>query len=602
MSVVSHTAIFVASSFGLWNRGLVVGANVEAETASPRFLGRLPRLPSELSHRPRSTMAKTAPFAAALADSEIVSLNETLMEIQSVYGAEFVAGIQQTLTEIKHELLPVFAASPKNEHGRLDDEPARYAVRRIVMERHGWDMPSLGEDEIGEDTVDIPNRTQALGHSLPRPVREVFQRRLAGTGVSLLDLSLLVASLEQAALQETPQRLEIAYQATHNEKATMVDVSRADDIIDLYMGAYIMSEDLSRKTQEERLQFKMDLPEMYDQWAAARRLFRDIRVSVAPTLTSFSFEDVSNILRRIEKEFPFWNNKQCMSWKEKLMSLEVQGSGRVRLLDFYEGALHKGMVQFREPKEYLKALGALDESDPLEPRVIMSNYLDGPSNCVAETDHYSLCCIDECMGLYGHIERHVQNAEASPEDLISVVKHLSSSTMNQGRLSKAILKRIHDIAQHHEGVVPLHGALFAEWMHFAYPRECTYPQMFGRAHAQTLWQWEAETNLSSSLTNDQIRAQVEELEALDMQRLARVAEGGEDDSDSGGSCWRWEAVESNITFVAEEDEERLAPSLERSQGAFRWTATLLVAFCVVMYCLKLLLMAKPAHGFPKSVV
>merc|ERR1719329_1115150 len=373
----------------------------------------------------------------------------------------------------------------------------------------------------------------------------------------------------------------------------MVDVSRADDIIDLCMGAYIMSEDLSRKTQGERLQFKMDLPEMYDQWAAARRLFREIRVAVAPTLTSFSFEDVSNILRGIEKEFPFWNNKQCMSWKERLMSLEVQGSGRVRLLDFYEGALHKGMVQFREPREYLRALGALDESDPLEPRVIMSNYLDGPSNCVGATKHYSLCCIDECGDLYGRIEREVGKPEASPDVLISIVRHLASSTMQSARLSKAILKRIHEIAAHHDGVVPLHGPLFAEWMHFAYPRECTHIQMFGQAHAKTLGQWESQSG-PAGLRDAELRESVKELESLEVQRLAR-ANASNDDEESTGSCWSWDKADINVTY---EDEDDTDSDQFKQEGELssRWIATILFVSCVAVYVLKLLKRSQPAKG------
>jgi hypothetical protein len=41
------------------------------------------------------------------------------------------------------------------------------------------------------------------------------------------------------------------------------------------------------------------------------------------------------------------------------------------------------------------------------------------------------------------------------------------------------LERLDEVAAHHGGLVPLHGRLFAQWMHYAYPRECPYPHVSG---------------------------------------------------------------------------------------------------------------------------
>merc|ERR1719384_1041018 len=37
------------------------------------------------------------------------------------------------------------------------------------------------------------------------------------------------------------------------------------------------------------------------------------------------------------------------------------------------------------------------------------------------------------------------------------------------------MSRLGEIAEHHDGYVHLHGRLFAQWMHHAYPRECHFP-------------------------------------------------------------------------------------------------------------------------------
>jgi len=46
-------------------------------------------------------------------------------------------------------------------------------------------------------------------------------------------------------------------------------------------------------------------------------------------------------------------------------------------------------------------------------------------------------------------------------------------------LSTTLNSRLEDIAKEHGGQVQLHGRLFAQWMHHAYPRECPYPHISG---------------------------------------------------------------------------------------------------------------------------
>eukprot|EP00927_Polykrikos_kofoidii_P066930 TRINITY_DN6248_c0_g2_i1.p1 TRINITY_DN6248_c0_g2~~TRINITY_DN6248_c0_g2_i1.p1 ORF type:complete len:595 (-),score=92.36 TRINITY_DN6248_c0_g2_i1:54-1838(-) len=559
--------------------GIVEGVD-EADTLSPRFRGPLPSRP--VASRLRGALLEDALDVAALTETETMYQNETLAEIARVHGAGFASGIEHQLRDLRGVLLPVFAASPKNMHGRLDDATARYALRRVLNEVHGWDVPELGEDDEHNDSSNqSPKLT--LGRALPPAVRHVLEERTVDTGAGLLELSLFIAALQQAAVEDMHERLAVAYRLMVVDPELTVDREVAQSIVDLCVGAYICSEDLSRMTVSDRVKFQADVQYMYPVWTEARHFFREVQRLVAPNVSKFTFADVAGILRRVEKDLPFWNNRQCLVLKHRLMSMELQSSGRVRLLDFYNGALQKGMIQFRETRPYLKSLGALDESDPLEPRVIISNYLDGPSNCIGETSHYSLCCIDECGDLYTHIERHVRRPEATADELIAIVQHLSSSSMEHGRLSRAILRRLYDIAAHHDGVVPLHGQLFAEWMHYAYPRECTYPQMFGSAHAQSVREWESVAQHSGGLSEDELRNEVAELEAMEVQMMSRANAG--DESDLSGTCWTWAAAEMNVTFLDEED-----PAITKLpadvRGASRWAATMLFVLCFGKYAMK----------------
>ena len=51
-------------------------------------------------------------------------------------------------------------------------------------------------------------------------------------------------------------------------------------------------------------------------------------------------------------------------------------------------------------------------------------------------------------------------------------------TLNQ-TVAPSLERRLSDIADHHGGMVPLHGRLFAQWLHHLHPHECPYPHMSG---------------------------------------------------------------------------------------------------------------------------
>merc|ERR1719272_617081 len=133
-----------------------------------------------------------------------------------------------------------------------------------------------------------------------------------------------------------------------------------------------------------------------------------------------------------------------------------------------------------ESVAYLRQLGALDESNPSKPSVIIANYLNSPTNCIASSSFYSVCCMDECEGLLGHLEQKVASPEATSTRIADIVSELASSSVIAPRkLTQGLLDRLGEIAAEHGGSVPLHGRLFAQWMHHAFPRECPYPHLSG---------------------------------------------------------------------------------------------------------------------------
>ena len=75
---------------------------------------------------------------------------------------------------------------------------------------------------------------------------------------------------------------------------------------------------------------------------------------------------------------------------------------------------------------------------------------------------------------------------STPASIAHIVSGMHSDTVDAPRnLSSTLLARLDEIANYHGGSVPLHGRLFAQWMHHAYPRECQFPHLSGSVHALT---------------------------------------------------------------------------------------------------------------------
>jgi hypothetical protein len=169
--------------------------------------------------------------------------------------------------------------------------------------------------------------------------------------------------------------------------------------------------------------------------------------------------------------------------KAHLKELDPESLGRVPLGLFYAqpaGATY----HFAESADYLRQIGALDETSPGNPQVYIANYVAGPSNCIASSAYYSVCCLSECDEIMGDLERHIIAPSASPETILALVRNISHANVE-----RTLVEKLRLIAERHGGEVPLHGRLFAQWLHFAFPHECPYPSIVGSATALSASQW-----------------------------------------------------------------------------------------------------------------
>merc|ERR1719235_2442416 len=221
------------------------------------------------------------------------------------------------------------------------------------------------------------------------------------------------------------------------------------------MSIYILGfleTDLKSLTAEMAQEMYENILEIYPTWPETQQLMREVYRSVAPKRDYVYFNEIENVIAELGERYGRFQDIECRQFKDWLVALEdssVGGAGRVRLSDFYGAALNDGKWQFSESIDYLRQLGALDESDPSNLRVIIPNYISGPSNCVASSAYYSVCCLDECESILGRLEDMIQAPEASAATIANLVSMVPSATMPSNRtLSNWLHQRLDEVARH----------------------------------------------------------------------------------------------------------------------------------------------------------
>jgi len=184
----------------------------------------------------------------------------------------------------------------------------------------------------------------------------------------------------------------------------------------------------------------------------------------------------------------FWDS-ECASMKTALVDMDRHHTGRVPLSKFYSSALDSEW-RFGESESYLRELGALDETSTWHGKqVIIPNYLLAASNCIVSTPHYLVCCINECEGILREIEDKVQGEVARPGEILALVSNITSQTTidhdDHAHITVSLKAQLEQIAAGNGGVVPVHGRLFAQWLHYVFPRECPFPHKMGMASSRT---------------------------------------------------------------------------------------------------------------------
>mmetsp|Transcript_119481 Transcript_119481/g.230500 ORF Transcript_119481/g.230500 Transcript_119481/m.230500 type:complete len:578 (-) Transcript_119481:19-1752(-) len=455
------------------------------------------------------------PAHAGVSAEDLKFENGLLSQIEEVLGSEHRVFTEKRLEAIKHYLEPIVKALPKNEKGKLGHAAVSYALYRLFVQRHAWFVVGL-EPFKSMSEWNSTSPVSVIDQRVPEYVAGLFHTRLGEHGFGLHELAVLAATLEHLVHKESLVRLSAAYKSLSFSKEDVLSKEEGDNVMDTYMSMYILGpliRNISNVSMDWVRFLRSNVTELYPSFPETQQFLREVSETVAPSRDYLYYSDVANAVEEVGDRYGRWQDYECRALKDMLVDMEDKGTGgagRVRLADFYRASLYEGKWQFMEGIEYLRELGALDDSNPDNLKVIIPNYINGPSNCVAGSSYYSVCCVNECEEILGHLEIKIAAPEATPTKIANIIAQLPSATIAGNRtLSPWLLRRLDEVAQHHAGLVPLHGRLFGQWLHYAYPRECPYPHTVGATFPRTAEQFVTQTRRDFSEPKDSMKRIIE---------------------------------------------------------------------------------------------
>mmetsp|Transcript_114733 Transcript_114733/g.364718 ORF Transcript_114733/g.364718 Transcript_114733/m.364718 type:complete len:593 (-) Transcript_114733:156-1934(-) len=431
-------------------------------------------------------------------------LNTALGEALGSGGS---ADLERRLAEVQQRLAPIWSTLPKNGAGNLERRSLRYLVhrhfsRQSALQIRGFE-PSRPANASGWGSDDI------LAQRVPAFVEAFLEsNHKLERGFNLGDAARVVATIEQLIFDFEGSVLQKVYEDQRKPLSRSLSRQGMEQLLESYMVRWMLGEDEEgiRALSKDPKLLRESIPH-WDQivsFANGQAKALDYRRQQSPAAAlaagearpghnalapKYSFEDVHGVVGGITKSFASFWDSECRSMKSTLVEMDTHHTGRLPLSKFYSHGLDTEW-RFGESEEYLRDLGALDETSLRGKQVIIPNYIQATSNCIISSQHYLVCCVNDCDGVLDEIESQIGSPSAEPIQILAVMGNMSAhgSSLDEDhapQLEGSLTSQLELIASAHGGQVPLHGRLFAQWLHYAFPRECPFPHKTGAVAALT---------------------------------------------------------------------------------------------------------------------
>jgi len=410
-------------------------------------------------------------------------------------------GQKERITQLEDALREMFVSLPKDADGKLEHTVMRYALHRLMAKERGWFVIGLEPERDGRNMSVTSIKT--MMEWAPAFLQDAIENQMHSHSVGLHELAVLASTLEDLAQREESNRLQAVYDIYNFSKDQPIPAQDATQVIDSYVLVYFKGGNWTAKSKVEAYRRVNNFKHNHKAWKRLNLWLRAMQVKHSNADSTMTLEGAKRIAQEISYSYGTYNEEDCSGLKSSLVALEDRMPGRVLLSDFYKQGLY-GQWKFTEKVDYLRTLGALDESDADRPRVIVPNYVGSRPQCREASGLYAVCCPNECESLTNTLEHEIAQPAASPQQIIELVQKLSSPSVIAPRtLSDSLIARLDQVAAANDGHVPLHGRLFAQWMHNAFPRECPYPHTSGTTSPQTPDEWIAQTGHESHTASEE---------------------------------------------------------------------------------------------------
>lgn len=403
---------------------------------------------------------------------------------------------------IQKKLEPMWRTFPKN-YGRIDRRSLRYLVHRYFMQTsslmiRGFE-PSRPVNESHWGIADI------LSQQVPAFAEKVLESSHAKTsGFGFKDVVNMVVMMEQLIFDTESKLLEKVYVDQRKPTHRSLGHNGLMQILEAYLIEWMVDGDAAdiAELKSNASLTREVVPHFDDLLSFAEGRIKTLQFERQQHVPKghghdtwamkYSFEDAHSIVGGITENFQTYWRSECDSMKDALVSMDSHHTGRVPLSKFYNTAVNTDW-RFGESESYLRELGALDESSSITgPQVIIPNYIQATSNCIVSTSHYLVCCQNECEEILGEIELALASPTASPKEILAFVANMTSrgsieddESDESPQLKGELTEQLELIANMQGGVVPLHGRLFSQWLHYVFPRECPFPHKLGLTSSVT---------------------------------------------------------------------------------------------------------------------
>jgi len=460
-------------------RELITGQRYSDDDESCSAEGITPGICALASLGKGTPPASTSLFGSGSADCDkkesAERLERALMaEIDSALAGNHTGFGSARLQLLEERLEPVFATLPHEDGsgtGGLGLSPARYLLHQHFLRKRSWYVRGLNPAGDGRKPPGAKEelRSRVAGHLL-----EVLESRAGKEGLNLKMLAIFVATLEHLIEGDQNERLKQAWLVHSLQPEGVADPDTSRSVLEVFMAHHVYTSMKADSgyvlTLQEGLEEVRTISSIYGGW---RNIDSFIQSEVAKRkamrpLGHLTFEDVAKAADGVMLKFEEVSGAMCRDMEKDFASIEGGMNGRVRLADLRK-VEHAEL--FRESEDYLRKVGALDESAPDGPHLLMPNYMLGPSNCDGTTSFYDLCCPNECEDHKTRLERALLGSKDYHETVKSVVQQRLGTP-----ISEDLLKRLNSLVQANKGQVLIHGRGFADWLHAVFPRECPKPR------------------------------------------------------------------------------------------------------------------------------